>query len=229
LIKEDLIKSHPFLKFNDVDIIPHGFDPADFEDIVPLEKETHKLIITYSGIFYEGITPKFLLKAFKKLTLENPDIALNIKLQFIGHFKKENHKIVTKLKLENFVEDVGYLSHKEALTRLISSDILWIMLPQGDRMFNVTPGKIFEYFGTKKPIIANLPEGISKNLIKEYGASFITKPNDVDEIKNTLLKCHELYLKGKLPKPNDEFVNRYNRINLTEQLVKIFQFYLKTE
>ena len=47
------------------------------------------------------------------------------------------------------------------------------MLPNKERMRNVSPGKLFEYFGTRKPIIASLPEGVAKNAAIEYGAAFI--------------------------------------------------------
>jgi len=229
LIKEGIIKTHPFLKFKDVDIIPHGFDPKDFENLNPVPKENDKLIISYSGSFYEGISPKFLLHGFKQLTIEKPDVASNIEFHFIGHFKRENQKLVKKLHLEKFVKEIGYLSHLESLRRIIASDILWIMLPNSVRMSNVTPGKIFEYFGTKKPIFANLPDGIAKTVIKEYQASFITKPDNLDEIKNSFIKIHELYVNKKLPIPKEEFVERYNKRNQTEQLTNIFQFYLKAE
>ncbi|MBK8946832.1 MAG: glycosyltransferase [Ignavibacteriae bacterium] len=228
-IKEELLINYPFLKFRDIDIIPHGFDPDDFAKIHPFPRETEKMIILYSGSFYEGITPKYLLQAFKKLTIDQPDIAANIEIHFIGQFKRENQKLVEKLKLEKFVKEIGYLTHLETLSRIISSDILWIMLPKGNRMYNVTPGKIFEYFATKKPIIANLPEGISKSLILEYGASFVTEPQNIEEIKNVLIKSHDLFVEKILPKPDEEFIDKFDRVKLTEQLVKIFQFYLKTE
>jgi len=228
-VKEDLMNEYKFLSFNDVDILTHGFDPEDFDEVQPLPRTNDKLIIMYSGIFYEGITPKYILKAFKKLTLEFPDVASNIELHFVGHFKRENRRIVKRLKLQSFVKEIGYLTHTEAVKRIISSDVLWLMLPNDERMNNVTPGKIFEYFGTYKPILACLPEGISKSVISDYEASFITKPNDINEIKNAMLKIHKLFLANQLPKPNEEYVDKFNRIKLTKDLTKIFQFYLKAE
>ncbi|MEE9431669.1 MAG: glycosyltransferase [Melioribacteraceae bacterium] len=228
-VKEDLMNEYKFLSFNDVEILTHGFDPEDFIGVEPLPRTNDKLIIMYSGIFYEGITPKYFLKAFKKLTLENPDVASNIELHFVGHFKSENRRIVKRLKLQSFVKEIGYLTHKDSVKRIISSDILWLMLPNDEKMSNVTPGKIFEYFGTQKPILACLSEGISKSIISDYGASFITKPNDVEEIKNTFLKMHKLFLANELPKPKLEYVDLFNRIKLTKDLTKIFQFYLKAE
>ncbi len=228
-IKENLLKTYKFLKFNDIDIIPHGYDPDDFDKVIPLPKENKKLIITHSGIFYEEITPKYLLKALKQLSKEKPQIAANIELRFIGHFKRENQKLVKRLKLESFVKELGYLNHLESVRQIISSDILWLMLPNTEKMKNVSPGKLFEYFGTKKPILASLPDGTAKNNIIEYGAGFLTSPDDITEIKNALIEIHNLYISDNLPTPNIEFVEKHNRIKLTEQLVKIFQFYLRAE
>lgn len=229
IIKENLIKNYQFLNFNDVDIIPHGFDQDDFNNAELLPKSNEKMIITYSGIFYEKITPKYLLKAFKEISIHNPDVAANIELRFVGHFKKENLKLVKKLKLEKFVNIVGYLSHNEVVKQIISSDILWLMLPQTERMNIVSPGKLYEYFGSRKPIIASLPEGIAKINAEKYGASFITSPDNIEEIKKCILKVHAKYISNSLPKPNEEFVTGLCRKHQTDELVKIFQFHLKTE
>ncbi|MCB0731036.1 MAG: glycosyltransferase [Ignavibacteriae bacterium] len=229
IIKENLLKNYQFLKFKDIDIIRHGFDQEDFDRTTPYPKENEKMIISYAGIFYEDITPKYFLKAFKQITIENPDVAANIELHFIGHFKSENRKLVKKLKLEKFVKEIGYVNHLESVKRIVSSDVLWLMLPNKDRMSNVSPGKLFEYFGSNKPIIASLPNGIAKNTAEEYGAAFLTEPNNVTEIKNTIIKVHDLYIDNKMAVPNPKFVESLNRKTQTEQLIKIFQFHLRTE
>ncbi len=229
IIKEDIIKNYPFLKFKDIEIIPHGYDPDDFKDLTQYPKENDKMIILYAGAFYEGITPKYLLNAFKKLTVEKPDIASNIELHFVGNLKRENSKLVHHLKLEKFVKEIGYLNHLETVRRIISSDILWLMLPDNGRMYNVTPGKIYEYFAARKPVFGNLPEGIAKNLLLEYKASFITSSENIEDIKNTLIMVHNLFIENNLPKPNEEFIDKFDRVILTEQLVKLFQFHLRAE
>lgn len=229
IIKEDIIKNFPFLKFNDIQIIPHGYDPEDFSNLIKYPKENDKMVILFAGAFYEGITPNFLLKAFKRLTIEQPDIAANIELHFVGNLKRENSKLIHNLKLEKFVKEIGYLNHLETVRRIISSDVLWLMLPDNGKMYNVTPGKIYEYFAAKKPIIANLPEGIAKNLLLEYKASFITSTENIEEIKTALITIHNLFAENKLPKPSDEFITKFDRVSQTEQLVKLFQFHLKAE
>jgi glycosyltransferase involved in cell wall biosynthesis len=92
-VKEEIIKNYKFLSFEDIYIIPHGYDPKDFENAFLNQKTNNKLWITYSGIFYEYISPKYFLKAFNKLKVERPDIAQNIELHFVGFLRKENREI----------------------------------------------------------------------------------------------------------------------------------------
>lgn len=228
-IKEKILTTYKFLTFEDIIIIPHGFDPKDFENIEPYPKPHKKMILTYSGIFYETITPRYLLKAFKKLTLERPDIAANIELNFVGHLRKENRRLIKRLKLQEFVKDYGYLTHKEAVRRLLSSDILWFMIGNSRNADKISVGKLFEYIGSRKPIFAMVPEGASRTTSIEYDASFICYPDDVEEIKNKLIEIHSRYKQNRLPKPDEEFVLKHNRRILTERLTKQFQFFLKTE
>jgi glycosyltransferase involved in cell wall biosynthesis len=227
-IKEKLLMTYNFLTFNDIVIIPHGFDPEDFEKEEITEESSKKLVLTYSGIFYENITPVFLLKAFKQLSLERPDIAAKYELRFIGHLRSENRKLITELGLTESVKELGYLEHDEALKSLKQSEVLWMMIGNIKNADSISTSKLFEYFGSRKPILGCVPDGAAKNALIEYSACFITSPDNIVEIKNKLIEIHDQFISRKLPKPNDEFVIKHNRLSLTEQLTKQFQFYLRT-
>jgi glycosyltransferase involved in cell wall biosynthesis len=228
-MKEKILKRYKFLTFEDIYIISHGYDPEDFKDLSAEPKLNNKLWITYAGLFYEFITPKYFLKAFKKLYIEHPEVADNIELHFLGFLRNENKKLVKKLGLQKFVKEFGYLNHKEALSKIITSDVLWMMVGHGRNADTISSGKLYEYFGTRKPIIANLPEGALRLAAKDYGASFVTEPYDIDEIKNTILKVYELYVAKQLPKPNENFVEKHKRDLLTGLLTKQFQFLIKED
>ena len=228
-MKEKIMNRFRFITFEDIYIIPQGFDPQDIEGLVPENKNNNKMRLTYSGIFYEFITPKYFLKAFKKLSLERPDIAANIELHFSGFLRKENKRLISKLDLQDFTKEYGYLEHKASLLKIISSDVLWVMVGNRKNADTISTGKSFEYFGTRKPIIACVPEGALKSAMEEYGAAFITSPDDIDAIKNAIKEVYELYLNDKLPVPNEEFVQKHRRDVLTEQLTKQFQFLIKAE
>ncbi len=228
-MKEKIISYYKFLSFDDLFIIPHGFDPEDFENLKIEKKVNHKMILTYSGIFYEFITPKYFFYAFKQLSASRPDIAANIELHFIGFLRNENKKLIFKLHLEEFIKEYGYLEHRKALAKIMSSDVLWMMVGNGRNANTISSSKLYEYFGTRKPILASLPDGALKNATQEYKASFITKPDDVQGIKDMLIKIYNLYLNNKLPQPDEEFIQKHRRDFLTEQLTKQFQFLIQEE
>jgi glycosyltransferase involved in cell wall biosynthesis len=226
-IKEKLITTFKFLTFEDVVIIPHGFTIEDYTEAVKYPKENDKLIITYTGLFNGRITPKYFLKAFKELSIERPDITQNIELNFVGKLNKSHKALITKLKLQENVKEFGYLTHKEAVRRIVSSDVLWLMISKVKNADTVTVGKMFEYFGSGKPVIACVPEGAAKTAAEEYGAAYIAEPDDIDQIKGAIIRLHEDYTNNKLSKANDEFLKKHDRKYLTELLTKEFQFFIK--
>lgn len=226
-IKEKLIKDYKFLSFDDVYIIPHGFDADDLAKVSRIEKPNDKMLVAYSGLFYEYITPKYFLQAFKDLLIENPSVGENIRLLFIGFLRKENQKLIKHLKLESFVTEYGYLDHLETIQKLFMSDILWMMVGKGKSSETISSGKLYEYFGIRKPIIACLPEGALKIAAAEYKASFITEPDNINQIKNTILEVYKLFKEGQLPAPDEKFVESFNRGYLTELLAKQMNNVLK--
>ncbi len=228
-IKEKILLTYPFLDYDDVIILPHGFDPQDFESTEQIKCTSTKMKLTYSGIFYENITPEFLLKAFKELTIENPQIASQIELEFIGHLRDENKKLVLELNLSEYVKEHGYLEHSEVIKYLVSTDVLWMMIGNIQNADTISTSKLFEYFGTRKPILGCVPDGAARNSLIEYGASFLTYPDYVKDIKETIIEIYNLFKNKKLPVPNEEFVTKHDRRMLTEQLTKEFQFYLRAE
>ena len=226
-IKEKLINDYKFLSFDEVFILPHGYDPDDFTKYEQIQKPNDKMLITYSGLFYEYITPKYFLKAFKKLLIENPSVAENIRLSFVGLLGKENQKLIKELKLEAYISEYGYLDHLETIQKLMMSDVLWIMVGKGKSSETISSGKLYEYFGTRKPIIACLPDGALKLAANEYNSSFITEPDDIEQIKNTIAQTYKLYKEGNLPIPDEKYVESFKRDVLTEQLSKQLNKVLK--
>jgi glycosyltransferase involved in cell wall biosynthesis len=226
-IKEKLLNTFPFLTFDDIVIIPHGFDPEDFDKTNSQPKISNKMVLMYSGIFMEYNTPEYFLRAFKQLTIEKTDIASNIELHFVGFLGKENKKLISNLKLQSFIKDHGYMNHDETITKLISSDVLWLMVGKRKNIDAILPGKMNEYFGTKKPIIACVPDGAAKLAATEYKAAFITEPDNVNQIKDVISLVYKLYKDGSLPTPDENFINSLRRDLLTEQFAKQLNKFLR--
>ena len=221
-VKELLINRYPFLSFHDVDIISQGFDPADFPPGVPSRARTArpggKMKITYAGVFWEDRIPDHFLQALHDLFQERPKLRGRIEAEFVGTFREENHRLVSKLGLQDAVVVKEYLPHRECVEVLRSSDVLWAVA--GDDLG--TPGKLYEYIGARKPILALLPEGFLRQTIQEAGGTVVL-PTDVPAIKAAVSDFFDRFEKHALPTPDEEVVRKYDRKVLTGNLVKLFE------
>lgn len=226
-IKERLMDFYKFIDHNDIVIIPQGFDPEDTEKLAFQSDPKSKMKIIYSGIFFDTVTPKFFLDAFKLLSQERPDIASNIELHFVGLLQADHKAYIKKLRIQNFIVDHGFIEHQEALKKVSDSNVVWITAGKGRNADTFSSSKLFEFAGLKKPILALLPDGSLKNYATEYGASFIIDPEDINAIKNAILNIYELFRKNELPAPDKQFVDQFRYDVLTDKLTKEFQFIMK--
>jgi glycosyltransferase involved in cell wall biosynthesis len=220
-VKELLINRYRFLSFHDVDIISQGFDPADFPPVAAPARTARpggKMRITYAGIFWEDRIPDHFLQALHDLFQERPKLRGRIEAVFVGTFREENHRLVSKLGLQDAVVVKEYLPHRECVDVLRSSDVLWAVA--GDDLG--TPGKLYEYIGARKPILALLPEGFLRQTMQEAGGT-VAAPTDVPAIKAALSDFFDRFEKHALPTPDEEVVRKYDRKVLTGTLVKLFE------
>ncbi len=221
--KEELLRRYRFLTHNDVTILPHGYDPDDFRipsvDVLP---RVEKMRITYSGMFYGTITPVYFLRALAHVFKNNPKLRGRIEACFVGLFKTEFINYINQLELQNSVNLVGYLEHREAVKYLLASDVLWSM-NQDDLM---TPGKIFEYIGTRKKILGCVPPGYIQSTIDECGGMTVD-PTDVQQIADAIVELYGQYERKELRGARPEIIDKYNRVTITGDLAKIFTRFIE--
>lgn len=205
----------------EIKTIPNGYDHENFEGIIPAgDKKTFSIL--YSGLFYGSRKPDWFLKSTRLLMETNPDFKDDIELQFQGGLDKSHWKVINDLGLSTFVTDFGYLDHQQAVQNLVNADLLFLTL--GDRRYiqSVTPGKIFEYMGSLKPIIAYIPEGISQTLLDEYGAATCVGIKDVEAGAEAIFEYYKLWKSGTMPEGNQQFVLRFERRYTAKQLAEFF-------
>jgi glycosyltransferase involved in cell wall biosynthesis len=225
-VKEQILLRHRFLTYHDIDIISQGFDPADFPPAgraavrraSAAEQREHRMRITYAGIFWEDRVPDYFLRALHDLFAEKPRLRGRIEAVFIGKFRDENLKLVTKLGLQDTVRVLGYLPHGDCVRELCSSDVLW--MTAGDDVGS--PGKVYEYIGARKPILGLVPEGYMESVIREAGGKAVP-PQDVPAIRGAIEDLLALHEKRQLKGPRSDVVEKYDRHALTGALAKLFE------
>ena len=87
-----------------------------------------------------------------------------------------------------------------------------------------SPGKLYEYIASRKPILACVPDGFIRQTVLETGVGIVTDPTNVNEIADAIRKLYRQHKDKQLPAPKDEIVRKYDRTALTYELSKIMGF-----
>lgn len=219
-VKETLVQRYPFLTYHDVIIVSQGFDKADF-NFPKAESGSafRKLKIVHAGTFYGGRSPSVLIHAVHQVLKQSPQLRGRIEVNLIGNTRREDQNLVRKMGMQNDINFLGYLEHHVCSKHLLEADVLWFVL---DNDFQ-SPGKLYEYFGARKPILASIVDGYMKQLVEESKAAFFVPLNDQSAHERALLELMKLFDDRKLPKPSDDFVDRFDRRILTGELARVLE------
>lgn len=223
-IKASFKADYPEIE-NRVEVVPHGFDPDDFENNgvrSSFKYQKGKLNLLYSGLFYEQNQPDILLNAVNKLIDEHRISREKIHLHFQSGLEPRVLELIDFLGLKDSVTDYGYVAHQQAVENLKYADVLWMISNFDPGLKQIKTGKLFEYFGSRKPIIGLLHASEATKLLEDYEAGFYAKPNSVTEIAQTIEQVFKLWEKNDLPSPNEKFIDQFNRKKLTQRLANIF-------
>jgi glycosyltransferase involved in cell wall biosynthesis len=219
-VKESILRQYPFVDYNEVIIISQGFDQDDFVSTVNERRmQPVRMKIAHAGTFYAERNPGIFLQALSNVLQSNPKIRGRIEVNLIGNAREEDRRLVKRLDLENAVNFLGYLPHHDCVKNLSESDILWFVIDNDYQ----TPGKLYEYFGTRKPMIASVVEGYTKQLIHECGAALCVPLKDVAAHEQAILEQFNRFEHKKLARVPNVFASKFNRLILTGELAKQFE------
>jgi hypothetical protein len=226
-IKKDALNKYPDLDENKFIHIPNGFDSNDFEYINTPENK--KFTITYTGSMYGRRNPYSLFKTIEMLVEENLISKNDFKIRLIGRFGNEIFEMINNASFKENIEIINYLPHKQSIIELQRSDVLLLIVDESKESEEIVPGKVYEYLGVKKPILAIGPEkGAIADLLSETNAGLIAHQSNIEKIKENLLN---FYYKWKnkeiLYNPNLNEINKYERKNAAKKLAELFNEIIK--
>jgi glycosyltransferase involved in cell wall biosynthesis len=146
-----------------------------------------------------------------------------VRIQFIGNIDRESGRLARQMGLEEYVQVLGYLPHREALERLTAADLLLLIPSYGEGAELFVPGKLYEYLASGRPILCLAEAGASADLITRSRSGWVVKPTDIGVIAGKLVELFRLWEQGGLiTHPNRELIASFERRKLTERLTAMF-------
>lgn len=216
-ILKDMMQKYPEIPCTKFFYLPNGFDSADYPNNAALLRD--RFTVTYTGSMYGVRNPKSFLQAVGELVSEGKIDQAKIRLKFIGRFGSEVQEMFASSSVRGAIEVVSYLPHSESVRELLRASALLLIVDETKDSAEIVPGKVFEYLGARRPIIALAPRGAVAELLEETRAGFVAPNHDIEAIKRAFLECYEKFgYRGETFEPNDDAVKRYERREITNQL-----------
>lgn len=105
----------------------------------------------------------------------------------------------------------------------MKSDALLLVVDESKESREIVPGKVYEYIGVKRPLIAIGPEdGAVANLIHETSAGDIAHQNNIEKIKSMFMQAYTNWKNGShTTDSNQDIIRKYERRNAAGRLAEL--------
>lgn len=161
----------------------NGYDPEDFlglEEVQPLDDQ--KVTIIHAGSIYIGRRdPSSLFEAVSRLG----PLADQVRMLFYGDQADSLMALAQRKGVEKHVEVSGPVSRQQVLELERRADVLLLCRWDDPSEDSIIPGKLFEYIGARRPMLAIGSEtGEAADIIRRGNFGLVT--NDPDKIVQNL-------------------------------------------
>jgi len=201
-------------------VVSNGFDDRVDDDEVIMDR---KFSISHIGMMNADRNPKIFWQALRELIDENEDFSRDLSVKLIGKCDEEVYQTVNDFALNNYVNFVAYVAHKDVLKFQRSSQLLLLAVNNVPSSRSVITGKVFEYLQSNRPIIGIGPvDGDLAVILNESEAGHMVDFDDLVSMKKILKSHYEQFKSGELP-THTKNIDRYHRKNLTKELTAILK------
>jgi hypothetical protein len=203
--------------------ITHGFDQADIN--IPPASLTPKFTVTYTGTLYAKHDPSKLFSALRDLISDGTIDPNNVEVRFYGPEYGWLDKEIEGYGLSNIVKQHGLVPRQIAWEKQKESQLLLLLKWEDPRERGAYSGKIFEYLGAKRPILATGgPKGDVVDQLLDETKAGIHAPT-VEDIKIALKELYQEYkLKGEVTYRGEESeINKYSHREMTRKFVDLLE------
>lgn len=200
-----------------IEVITNGYD----EEKTGKQQPDEKFTLAHIGSFLSERNPLILWEVLSELIAENKNFANDFELKLIGAVSSEVLDSIVDFNLNTHLNNVGYVSHKEAVIHQKKSQVLLLIEINSDDTKSIIPGKLFEYMVSERPIIGIGPEGSDfATILKETNTGKFFTYHQKEQLKETILAYYNLYKDHNL-KVFPVGLQQYSRRNLTSRLATL--------
>ena len=206
-------------KIKEVGVVTNGYDPQDF--IKATGNVPEKFGITHIGSMNKDRNPIILWPVLKRLAEEIDGFKEALEIRLIGPVDFQIFKSIEENGLNDYLRHTAYKGHKEVINDLLDSALQLLPINNTANLMGVVPGKLFEYIGSRRPILCiGTKEGDAARIIRETNSGQVFDYNEVSELEAFLRTAFEDFKKCTLKSTSSDYT-RFSRKNLAGEIVNI--------
>jgi glycosyltransferase involved in cell wall biosynthesis len=159
--------------------IYNGYDAEDFAGTATegVQREGYRLV--YLGTLWALTDAAPLVAGVSRLAAESPALAKGLEVVVAGRRTPEQTAVLRGLDaLPCRVRLVDYVEHGEAVRMMREASGLLLLLSGVPSAERIVPAKLFEYMAARRPIVAVVPEGECRELLRAHPVASIADPAD---------------------------------------------------
>ena len=180
-----------------------------------------KLKFIYAGSLYGGKRdPSYLFEAIRQLEDEGKLDSSKISIDFYGD-RTGLDEIANRFGLLDIVHIGGRIAHDEVLKKQLDSDVLLLISWDNEKERMFIPGKIYEYFALKKPVLSiGYKEGSLKDLIDETKVGYHV--SSLESTKEALFDIYSEFIeKGTVELNSDINIEDFSMENMAKKFADL--------
>ncbi|MGA1226441.1 MAG: glycosyl transferase family 1 [Tamlana sp.] len=200
-----------------IEVITNGYDNEAYVDF-EMDK---KFTLSHIGSLLSKRNPEVLWKVLSDLVENDANFQQDFQLNFIGSVSESVLNSINKYNLSNYINNIGYVFHKEAIAYQKKSQILLLIEINSEDTKCIIPGKLFEYMVSNRPILAIGPKSSDvEKIITETNTGKYFNYDDYESLKKTILEHYKTFKEGAL-QSRGIGLQKFHRKALTESLSKL--------
>jgi glycosyltransferase involved in cell wall biosynthesis len=189
-------------------LLPNGFDPAHFPPEPP-SRRPERFTVLHAGGIYPQRDPSVFLEGLRRFLVGDPERRQKVRVRFLGRVDAAGRALLGAPDLQGVVEAPGFAPHGQVREEMRASDLLLLILEQVAVADTLYTGKIFEYMGARRPILALAPlQSPLADLVRQTGVGQVVAPDDAGGVARALEEAWQS--RGRPCRPDAALLARYD-------------------
>ena len=165
-------------------VIPNGFEAEEWRGVVPRRFDRFTMI--HAGRLSDDRTLEPFARGLAVFLARDPARRAAVQCLLLGPHDAAQSRVVEREGLDGVVRFEGNRSHAETLSMEAGADLLLLVKSRSARYRDLVPGKLYEYLGSGRPVLAIASEGPAADLVRRFGMGWVADPDSAEGIADAL-------------------------------------------